>query len=204
MANEMEITYQGSATIYATLRRQDDSYVWNTATADFEAWVDTSLADYTISLNSAGGDLYQGNWPAEVVAGDYRVLYYTQIGGSPDVTDLLIGTADHYWNGQVNASQSTVSADPYLATPPPTRPLPPPSLPAGAPAPGACPGGSPRRSPPPRSPARPAWPRSPRPRRGRRPSPGRPGRRGRGPVPDPGPGPSAAGCGPWRGRPRCG
>jgi hypothetical protein len=111
VANELELTYQGSATIYAVIRRHDDSKVYNAATAAFDTWADESLGDYDIALTDEGGDLYQGDWPADITAGQYRVMYYQQSGGSPATSDLLLATTDAYWNGSAIVEASSVELD---------------------------------------------------------------------------------------------
>ena len=111
MANELDLTYNGTATIYAVVRRISDGYVWNGSA--FEAWVDGSIATYDVPLTSLGGDYYAVDFPSGIGAGSYRVSYYKQAGGSPDTTDLWLETEELYWNG------STVSYTPasdYLTT----------------------------------------------------------------------------------------
>jgi len=111
VANELELVYQGSATLYAVIRRHDDSKVWNGAAGAFDAWADQSLDDYDIALSDQDGDLYQGDWPADITAGQYRVMYYQQAGASPATSDLLLATTDAYWNGSAVVEASSVELD---------------------------------------------------------------------------------------------
>ncbi|MCC6580062.1 MAG: phage gp6-like head-tail connector protein [Phycisphaeraceae bacterium] len=109
MASELEVTYQGDATLYAILRRHEDAQVFNVATRTFVGWADADVADYDIVLSDRDGDLYQGDWPSDINAGDYRVLYYRQEGESPAITDLLLATTDVYWNGHDIATATNIA-----------------------------------------------------------------------------------------------
>ena len=108
MANELQVTYQGSATLYAILRAKTSSKVWNTSAEALQTWSDSAIDDYDLTIADQDGDLYVGNFPTAISAGDYRVLYYAQSGSSPSTDDLLVGTTEVYWNGQTVASSSPV------------------------------------------------------------------------------------------------
>lgn len=101
MANELDITYPTAGTFYAIVRRVSDGTVWN-GTA-FEAWVDGNIANYDLPLTSFGGDYYATNFPATIVAGDYRVFYYKQAGGVPAISDILVASEDFSWTGTAQA-----------------------------------------------------------------------------------------------------
>lgn len=98
MANELKASYNGSANLYAIVRRQSDGYVWN-GTA-FEAWADGSIGNYDIPLTASGGDLYMADFPTAIItAAYYYVDYYIRAGGSPATSDLRIDGERINWNG---------------------------------------------------------------------------------------------------------
>jgi len=99
MANELRAYYNGSATLYAIIRRQTDAYVWNGSA--FEAWVNGNIATYDIPLTSQGGDLYSANFPSAITtSGVFYVDYYIQAGGSPATTDYRLPSGDSInWTG---------------------------------------------------------------------------------------------------------
>ncbi len=114
MANELEISYQGSGTLYAIIRRQSDAYAWN-GTA-FEAWSDANVATYDIPLTSKGGDLYQADFPSSITEGDYRIYYYEQSGASPATTDLILRSFARHWDGAALSSESDITLSSYALT----------------------------------------------------------------------------------------
>ena len=116
MANELELTYQGSDTLYAIIRRHSDSKVWSVATGAFATWADNDIGDYDIALSDKGGDVYQGDWPGTMSAGRCRVLYYRQGGGGPATDDLLLNTADVFWDGTIVSAPQGVTLDTYALT----------------------------------------------------------------------------------------
>jgi hypothetical protein len=98
MSLELDISYPGSATLYAIIRRASDGYVWN-GTA-FVVWADLSIADYDVALTSQGGDYYAVDFPALITtAGTYRIFYYVQAGATPATSDLLLDNESLYWTG---------------------------------------------------------------------------------------------------------
>lgn len=99
MSNELQLSFQGSATIYAIIRRHADAWVWNQTQLAFEAWNSSHLDDYDLALADSGGDLYQGDWPSAILSGRYRVLYYRMSVSVPGDDDLLLATQDLDWNG---------------------------------------------------------------------------------------------------------
>ena len=116
MANELELTYQGSDTLYAIVRRQSDSRVWSVASGAFVTWADNDIGDYDIALTDRGGDIYQGDWPNAVPAGRCRVLYYRRSGGAPATNDLLLSTSDVFWDGAIASAPQGVTLDTYALT----------------------------------------------------------------------------------------
>lgn len=106
MANELNAVAQGDAlTIYAVIRRSSDNLVWSVTASAFVAWVNADIGNYDISLVSASGDLYVGDFPTAITAGTVRVNYYQQAGGVPAITDLLLKSEQDYWNGTALVSQ---------------------------------------------------------------------------------------------------
>lgn len=115
MASEFEISYQGSVTIYTVVRRKTDAYVWN-GTA-YVVWADGGLSGYANLLTNKGGDLYQGDFPSDVAAGNVVIFYYLRAGGTPAITDLILKAEAKYWTGTSLTTASTVALSDYaLAT----------------------------------------------------------------------------------------
>lgn len=111
MANELKISFQGEASIYAIIRRHADAWVWNHSESIFETWNNANLDWYAITLVSAEGDLYQANWPTQMTAGRYRVLYYRMSDSQAEADDLLLASEDIDWNGSTTAPVSSVELD---------------------------------------------------------------------------------------------
>lgn len=97
MANELRANYNGTATLYAVVRRRSDTYAWNGST--FETWANANIATYDVALTSAGGDLYAADFPSGIDAGYYIVDYYQQVAGTPAITDYRIDGELIYWTG---------------------------------------------------------------------------------------------------------
>lgn len=99
MANELRAYYNGSATLYAIIRRASDMYVWNGSA--FAAWSDGSIGSYDIPLTSQGGDAYSANFPSGITtSGIYYVDYYVQAGGSPATSDYRLPSGESInWTG---------------------------------------------------------------------------------------------------------
>lgn len=112
MPNELTANYNGSATLYAMLRRLADGYVWNGSA--FVVWSDGSIASYDIPLASLGGDLYAADMP-DVAAGNYRADFYVQDGGTPATTDLRLPGNTFYWSGSAVLAPPSGGADGYYA-----------------------------------------------------------------------------------------
>lgn len=108
-----EISWRGittGATDYATIRSAARTY-WNTSgTPALEALTVANWAYYAITLTEtpASSYFYVGTWPAGLTtAGWYWVDVYKRVGGSPAISDTLLGTLLVYWNG--------TTADPWDA-----------------------------------------------------------------------------------------
>lgn len=118
MSRELRVNFNAAAAnLYAILRRLSDGYVWSTVTEAFAAWSDGSIADYDIALTDRGGDLYDGDMPAAVPAGDYEIGYYERAGGTPATTDLrLLTESPRHWDGAILSSGSSISLSAYALT----------------------------------------------------------------------------------------
>ena len=105
MANELFATFQGTATLYAVIRRVSDGKVWSAAAAAWATFADVSVADYDVALASKGGDFYAADFPTAIEAGvEVAIIYYEQAGGSPAITDLVIGRQSGRYAGSAIGS----------------------------------------------------------------------------------------------------
>ncbi len=117
MSRELRVTYaSAAANLYAIIRRSSDGYVWSTVSSAFAAWSDGSIADYDIALTDRGGDLYDGDIPTALPAGDFTFGYYERSGATPAITDLLLTTEARHWNGAVLTSDSDIDLSAYALT----------------------------------------------------------------------------------------
>lgn len=120
MSNELSVTYVGSNTPYAVIRRMSDGKVWDVVAEAWDTWLDADIDDYDTPLSSLGGDLYAGDAPDDLVNGvEYRFVYYEQAGSSLSLTDLLIGSEEGNWSGGDLTETTTTTqiievADVYL------------------------------------------------------------------------------------------
>jgi hypothetical protein len=111
MSNELQLSFQGSANLYAIIRRHSDAWVWNNTRLAFETWNSANLDDYDLPLLDNGGDLYQADWPNSMSPGRYRVLFYRLANSFPANEDLLLATEDVDWNGNNVNSVSDIELD---------------------------------------------------------------------------------------------
>ncbi len=111
MASELQVTYPGAGELYAVVRRRSDAKVYSTAAGDFATFDADALGDYDLVLTDRSGDFYQGNFPADIAAGSYRVFYYLRGGSIPADDDLLLATEDLDWNGSAAISAPSLSLD---------------------------------------------------------------------------------------------
>lgn len=114
MSKELRANFNGVATIYATIRKLTDGTVWN-GTA-LETWSDANIALYAVALASLGGDYYAADFPSAITPDNYHVTYYQQLGGSPAISDTILGSVDLYWNGKAATSTSPVNLSAYALT----------------------------------------------------------------------------------------
>jgi hypothetical protein len=98
MSNEIKFAFDKGETLYARVFNSTGQ-VWNTSgTPAFEDWVDGNVTDYDISLTDKTSGQYIGNFPA-TAAGRFKVNIYEQSGGSPAITDTVVGTGEILWDG---------------------------------------------------------------------------------------------------------
>ena len=106
MANELNIGYAGSLSVYALIRRVSDAEVWDAANAAWATWADGSIGDYDVALADKGGDVYAADFPTGISAGT-RVLvtFCEQQGGAPATDDFrLRGPVEFTWTGVLTES----------------------------------------------------------------------------------------------------
>jgi hypothetical protein len=115
MSKELRVTFEtAAANLYVIVRRISDDYVWNGSA--FEVFADGNLATYDVALADEGGDLYDGDMPAMLPAGDYEIRYYERAGGAPATSDLALRTDLLHWDGAAVSSSSTITLSPYALT----------------------------------------------------------------------------------------
>jgi hypothetical protein len=98
-------------TEYATIRNASRQY-WNTQTPALESLTVANWANYAVTLSEtpASSYFYVGSWPAALsTAGWYWVDVFEQAGGSPAISDTLVGTYDAYWDGSNFAPQAAAN-----------------------------------------------------------------------------------------------
>lgn len=99
MAGEIQLPLGTSGVnIYAVVRNASGQ-VWNTVGAAFENYNAANWTDYDIALTEQGvSGYYVGNFPA-AVAGVYAIEARQRAGGSPAVSDSIVGGANLDWSG---------------------------------------------------------------------------------------------------------
>lgn len=112
---DLKVNYQGAgATLYATISRISDYYIWNGSA--FEAWAAGNIATYGVALADKGNDTYAVAFPSAIVAGDYFIDYYEQAGGTEAITDLRLTGERVHWDGTALSDVSTVTLSAYALT----------------------------------------------------------------------------------------
>lgn len=111
MANEIYTTWPEGETLYATVRRVSDGYVWNTNTTAFEVWSDGNLGDYAISLSDKDGNHYSADFPSDIDEGYYKCDFFIQAGGSPADGDWSFVSGSLSWDGDSELLISDVIRD---------------------------------------------------------------------------------------------
>jgi hypothetical protein len=120
MAREISTSYPGAgANLYVVIRRPSaDGYVWSVTNSAWEVRSDVNLllGQYSVSLTDQGGDLYTGDFPTAIAAGDYELFFYERAGASPATDDLLLKSPVQHWDGDALTTTSSVSISPYALT----------------------------------------------------------------------------------------
>lgn len=85
---------ESGLTLYATIERQSDGYIWNTATHVLEAFA--AIANHTIALAEAPLYRYCAALPAAPTLPDdlYLVKLFQQAGGAPALGDPFLSAAE--------------------------------------------------------------------------------------------------------------
>jgi hypothetical protein len=104
MANELILNYTAGATLYALLF-DATGQIYNGAT--FEAPGSANWTNYDIALSEAATatGIYRGSMPA-VAAGAYSYVVRKQAGGTPAVSDVVVGVGSLQWSGTAEVAQS--------------------------------------------------------------------------------------------------
>jgi hypothetical protein len=90
MANELKMPFADGTTIVVIVRDKDGQ-VANLDTEALEAWNGAHVANYEVAMNTAGGNLYLGDFPDWLPAGTYTLEALA--------AGVLIGAAEAYWDG---------------------------------------------------------------------------------------------------------
>jgi hypothetical protein len=106
MANQLKLSATTSGlTVYAVVFSASGQF-WNTSGSPaFEAETDSHWTNYAIALAEAGTSaVYMGNFPTAIsTAGEYCVQFRQQSGGSPALSDPILGTGQILWTGTAEA-----------------------------------------------------------------------------------------------------
>lgn len=99
-SSEINAFAPGVTTAYAVIRERDGD-VWYVSGQAFEAWGTgaRTAADYDISLTDKSGDMFVGDFDANISAGSYHIVTHYQAGGAPADTDPAVWTEYGYWDG---------------------------------------------------------------------------------------------------------
>lgn len=99
MANEIQVSYQASKTVYCLIRNRN-SLVWNGST--FVTYATADYTDYVVQLTEQGtaSGFYAGSMPSGVTTpGIYSIVAKEQLAGSAAQTDPVVSVGDLQWNG---------------------------------------------------------------------------------------------------------
>ena len=112
MSEEIVFSFDTGPNVYARVFNLTGQ-VWNTAgTPAFENWADGNVGDYDIAMTDKKSGQYIGDFPSTILFGRYKVNIYQRAGGSPAITDSVIGWGTILWNGTAEvfcASEDDVS-----------------------------------------------------------------------------------------------
>ena len=116
MANEIQIAYSQSKTVYVLIFSSTGT-VWNNTASAFQTYSSASLANYVVSLTQVGTSrFYEGNFPTAIPQGTYSIVAFQQIGGAPAESDPPIGSeGDFGWSGTTTLSFSDMATSGQLS-----------------------------------------------------------------------------------------
>lgn len=108
MASEIQVIFPSGSTLYAAIRNAAGN-VWYIVGQVFEAWGTggRDADDYDIALTGDAGDLYVGNFDANIIAGRYSVQAYVRATGTPIDGDDSIGGEEIQWSGSAEITPHT-------------------------------------------------------------------------------------------------
>lgn len=121
MAGEIQISYGVTGKTLYFIVRNSLSLVWNTAgTPAFEAFNASNITDYDTALVEDSTSMtYIGTFPTGInTAGVYRIEVRERAGGSPALTDSIVGAAEIEWSGtaQTTLASRAVAGDAMTLT----------------------------------------------------------------------------------------
>ncbi len=113
MANEIQVTYDTGATLYA-LAFNPAGQVWQLTTNTFVAYVAANIDNYDIVLSeiATNSGQYRGTFDSDIPAGVYSVVLFEQAGGSPVVADdeRVGGVGTMHWDSSAEITISDIEA----------------------------------------------------------------------------------------------
>jgi len=109
MANEIQYRHTAtSATLYATIRNAAGNY-WNGSA--FVTPSTASWATFSITMTETHYR-YMGTFPAGITtAGLYQLEVFSQVGGSPAITDTLLARQTILWDGSAKIDDYACDID---------------------------------------------------------------------------------------------
>lgn len=100
MANEIKLVGISGKTYYAIIMKANGTDTWNGTS--LVAFSEAGWSSYAIALSQLGANitLWTANVPSSLPVGNYRVLFYEQVGGSPSVAnDVCVDGQVTEWSG---------------------------------------------------------------------------------------------------------
>jgi len=114
MASELQLKWTETGITAYAIVYNSTGQAWNTAGSAYETFAVANIADYDTALTEINttSRWYVGDMPSGAASAAYSISYHKQAGGSPAVTDQLIGTENYRPNA---AAVTTIQTG--LATP---------------------------------------------------------------------------------------
>lgn len=113
MAKELSVSHIIGSTVYAVIFARSTGKVWDVGDSALETpgtWNDARAGQCDIALTDIGGGLFCADFPAITTSDVYYILYFEQLGASPDTTDRRIGREQIAWNGTAETVPTTPTA----------------------------------------------------------------------------------------------